>query len=52
MIRSVGQNDIGPQSLAAGADIFIFKSGLTPYRLERSIFVTLSQRGPAQKLNG
>jgi DNA-binding NarL/FixJ family response regulator len=50
VLTGSSQDNIGPQSLAAGADAFILKTGLTTYRIERAIFVTLSQRGRTQKL--
>ena len=45
VLTGSSEEDIGAQSLAAGADAFVPKSGLTAYRIERSIFVTLSHAG-------
>lgn len=49
VLTGSSEGGIGAQSIEAGADTFVPKSGLTTYRIERSIFVTLSQRGRTQK---
>jgi serine/threonine protein kinase len=43
VLTGLSQDEIGFDCLAAGADTFISKNGLTAHRMERMIFVTLSR---------
>ena len=45
VLTGMSQDEIGAQCLAAGAETFISKNGLTAHRMERTIFVTLSRCG-------
>jgi CheY-like chemotaxis protein len=45
VLTGMTQDEVGSQCLMAGATTFISKSGLTPHRMERMIFVTLSRCG-------
>mgnify|MGYP001546631839 FL=1 len=46
VLTGMSQDEVGSACLQAGADTFISKSSLTPHRMERTIFVTLSRCGP------
>ena len=43
VLTGMAQDEVGVDCLAAGADTFISKKGLTAHRMERTIFVTLSR---------
>jgi sigma-B regulation protein RsbU (phosphoserine phosphatase) len=45
VLTGMSQDEVGSACLQAGADTFISKSSLTPHRMERMIFVTLSRCG-------
>jgi serine/threonine protein kinase len=49
VLTGMAQDEIGADCLAAGADTFTSKKGLTAHRMERTIFVTLSRRGLSRK---
>ncbi len=49
VLTGMTQDEVGSQCMTAGANTFISKSGLTPHRMERTIFVTLSRCGPPKK---
>ncbi len=51
VLTGLSQEEVGAACLAAGADTFISKSGITAHRMERTIFVTLSRRGLMSRLN-
>lgn len=44
VLTGVTDDGIGAECLAAGADAFLPKNSLTPHRVERTVFVTLSRR--------
>ena len=50
VLTGMSQDEVGSKCLAAGANTFISKSGLTPHRMERTIFVTLSRCGVPKKV--
>ncbi|MDG2221446.1 MAG: protein kinase [Rubripirellula sp.] len=43
VLTGMNKNEMSVQTLAAGADTFVSKQGLTAHRMERTIFVTLSR---------
>jgi serine/threonine protein kinase len=49
ILTGMTKDEVGADCLAAGADSFISKNGLTPHRMERTIFVTLSRCGVTRK---
>ena len=51
VLTGMSQEEVGSQCLTAGANTFISKSGLTPHRMERTIFVTLSRCGLPKKVS-
>lgn len=51
VLTGLTHQQVGAACLAAGANTFISKTGLTPHRMERTIFVTLSRCGLSRRNN-
>ena len=43
VLTGMSKDEVSERTLAAGADSFVSKQALTPHRMERTIFVTLSR---------
>lgn len=48
VLTGMTKDEVGADCLAAGADTFVSKHGLTAHRMERTIFVTLSRHSYAK----